>query len=260
MKIYGKTDVGLIRRQNQDAFLIGSDNDYCWAVVCDGMGGAAGGDVASSMACDITADLIKRLYKPDMRLSSVKNMLTSALIAANARIYQQASSDSSLMGMGTTIVAAVASGDTLHIVHVGDSRAYKISHNRIKQLTKDHSYVQEMVDMGKISPMQARTHPQKNFITRALGINNNIAVDYDCTNLEKDDIILLCTDGISNLITDDEIIKAALTYNEHELADRLIDLANYRGGYDNSTAVVIFCYEQADEQSNKAEQNTEQQI
>lgn len=241
MRIFGKTDIGLIRQQNQDSFSIGSVDDCCrWGIVCDGMGGAAGGDVASTIACDTASKLISSKYKSDMSFDATKNLLQSAVITANSKILESAMMNRALMGMGTTIVMSLVANDVAHIIHVGDSRAYKISNDSCVQLTKDHSYVQEMVDMGKISEEEAKNHPHRNYITRALGINNKVMSDYDCTNLEKDDIILLCTDGISNLIDENEILLLSKVYRGQGLADKLIEFANNRGGYDNSTAVLIY--------------------
>lgn len=241
MEIFGKTDIGLIRQQNQDSFSIGSVDDSCrWGIVCDGMGGAAGGDIASTIACDTASKLISNLYKSDMSCNATKNLLESIVITANSKILESAMMNRALMGMGTTIVLSLVINDVAHIIHVGDSRAYKISNDSCIQLTKDHSYVQEMVDMGRISEKEAKNHPHRNYITRALGINNKVIGEYDCTNLEKDDIILLCTDGISNLIEKDEMLLLSKTYKRQELADKMIELANNRGGYDNSTAVLIY--------------------
>lgn len=241
MKIFGKTDIGLIRQQNQDSFSIGSVDDSCrWGIVCDGMGGAAGGDIASTIACDTASKLINSMYKPDMSCDAIKNLLKSVVITANSKILESASINQALMGMGTTIVMSLIADNVAHIIHVGDSRAYRISGDSCVQLTKDHSYVQEMVDSGKISAEEAKFHPHRNYITRALGINHTVMSDYDCTNLEKGDIILLCTDGISSLIDEDEMLTLSKTHEGQQLADKLIELANNRGGYDNSTAVLIY--------------------
>ena len=172
MIISAKTDVGAFRENNQDAFLTGTFvNGDAWAIVCDGMGGVSGGQIASALCVEKAASVIKKGYRNRMSVKSVKNLLESAISAANAVVFEESLKDNSLKGMGTTIVAAVIIGSIAVIAYVGDSRAY-IVNDTITQITKDHSLVQLMIDTGKITPEEARNHPDKNIITRAVGVEN----------------------------------------------------------------------------------------
>lgn len=175
MKISAKTDVGRLRQSNQDDYAIGEfPGGGAWAVVCDGMGGHAGGNVASSMAVERISEHIKSNYRAGMSRASIKNMLESAVLAANADIFDRSASDSELYRMGTTVVVAVYVANECVIAHVGDSRCYYISNGKITRITKDHSLVQEMVDSGLITQEEAEDHPRKNIITRALGLEDDV--------------------------------------------------------------------------------------
>ena len=179
MKIFGKTDIGRVRETNQDCYAAGEqDTSMAWAVVCDGMGGPAGGNIASTAAVKVISDAITAKYKKNMSHRSIKNLLLSAINSANVNVYDISRSNAELSGMGTTVVAAIISGGTVHIVHVGDSRAYIIKKKAITQITSDHSLVQQMVDLGKITAKEARVHPQRNIITKAIGIEETVEADY----------------------------------------------------------------------------------
>ena len=179
MKTLGNSDIGKIRQNNEDAFRFGSfDDGVTWAVVCDGMGGAAGGQIASSIAADMVGKKIEKCYNRSMSESSIENMLLSAITTANVTVYDRAIADDFLSGMGTTIVAAVIKNGVVSIAHVGDSRAYLIHDGALQLLTKDHSLVQDMVDAGLITQAQAAVHPNRNYITRALGIGEKIEIDF----------------------------------------------------------------------------------
>ncbi len=240
MKIFAKTDIGLVRSSNQDSYAAGElPGSVAWAVVCDGMGGAAGGNYASSMAVKLISERISSSFRQDMSDLSIKNMLTSAIIAANISVYEAGQADSTLTGMGTTVVVAVIANSSLYVAHVGDSRAYSLSQDKIEQLTKDHSFVQEMVDSGKLTIDQAKDDPRKNYITRALGVNEDVRVDFCQEYLTDDQIIMLCTDGLTNYVNSEEIIKLTNDSNINELAERLVERANYNGGGDNVTVVTM---------------------
>ena len=170
---------------------------------------------------------------------SIKNMLTSAIIAANVSIYDKGQSDPELTGMGTTVVVAILVNDSLYIAHVGDSRAYVLSNGKLTQLTKDHSFVQEMVDKGKLTPDEAKDDPRKNYITRAIGVNADVRVDFCQEYVSDNDVIILCTDGLTNYVSDDDILKLTDDGNVNEYTERLINKANENGGGDNVTVVTL---------------------
>lgn len=240
MKISAGTDVGKLRATNQDSYEIGELPDGgAWAVVCDGMGGHAGGNVASRMAVDRIAKDIKENFRSGMSSSSVKNILEASIVAANLEIFDRSLQDEEVRGMGTTAVIAVCIGENCVVANVGDSRCYKLSAESVTQITKDHSLVQEMVDAGLISPEQAAVHPRKNVITRALGIEEDVAVDFTELSLAPGDKLLLCSDGLSNLVTETEMAACTSDPDIFNYAKRLIDLANEKGGHDNITAVVM---------------------
>lgn len=175
-----KTDRGRIRESNQDAYFVGEMPDgTAFAVVCDGMGGAAGGNIASSLAVQVISSKINASYHPNMRDSSICNMLESALSAANVEVYDLAQEKADLRGMGTTVVCAVIRGGQAFIAHAGDSRAYLFSADGLQQVTTDHSMVQDLLESGKITPDEAKHHPNKNIITRAIGVDSAIKIDFD---------------------------------------------------------------------------------
>lgn len=237
MKIFGMTDIGLVRSSNQDAFKVGSfDSGTVWAVLCDGMGGASGGDVASKMAVELVAERIVGNYKDNMKTSSVANLLESAINFASIKIFDIAREDETLSGMGTTVVAAILRDGEVMVSHAGDSRAYIIGED-IRQITTDHSIVQEMLDRGEITEDEAKHHPIKNYITRALGVKDRISVDFTTEDFGENDVLFMCSDGLSNMIESEtltELIKCA----DEDTCKKLIDTANSNGGKDNVTVVV----------------------
>ena len=238
MNVYAKTDIGKTRETNQDAFDTGYFNDgTVWAVVCDGMGGVSGGQVASSLCIDKTVNAIKRSYRENMTVNNVKNMLVSAINAANSYVFDESLKDRELKVMGTTIVAVVIVNNIAVVAHVGDSRAY-IVNDTIKQITKDHSYVQLLVDNGKITLEEAENHPDKNIITRAIGIEGFVDVDVDIVDIKDEDILLLCTDGLNGYVRDDDILKTVKEYGDSS-TEKLVETANLNGGHDNITVVLI---------------------
>ena len=177
MKIASKTDIGKVRNTNQDSYAAGEMLDgTAWAVVCDGMGGANGGNIASANAVKIISEYISSSYHEEMGSNSIKTLLQSALYGANVRLYDMSKTIESLNGMGTTVVSAIISNGIAHIAHAGDSRAYLIHEGKLSQITKDHSIVQSMVDKGQITPEEAKNHPNKNVITRALGVDEDIKI------------------------------------------------------------------------------------
>lgn len=240
LKIYSKSDIGLIRQTNQDACKSGTFPDgAAWAVVCDGMGGVNGGNIASNLAVDCISDQMQSSYTPGMSDNSIKNLITTAIYNANITIHDKAKDDTELNGMGTTVVAAILSNGLAHIAHAGDSRAYLLSKDGIKQLTVDHSMVQEMVNKGDLTEQQAKIHPQKNIITRALGVEPSILIDYCEKEFLSDDLLLICTDGLTNYIDAEQIYRLSGTMNAESLTEKLVMLAKDCGGGDNITVVII---------------------
>ncbi len=238
MKILGKTDIGLVRETNQDAFTFGSfDDGNCWAVVCDGMGGVSGGQVASGICVEKVSEALKRGYRKDMTISSAKNLLATAINAANSAVFKQSQENLELKGMGTTVVAVVVLGSIAVITHVGDSRAYLINTD-IKPITKDHSFVQLLIDTGKITEEEAKVHPDRNVITRAVGIEHIVDVETDIVDINSNDKLLICTDGLNGYVPDAEILKTVNEYGDSS-TEKLVETANNAGGRDNVTVVII---------------------
>lgn len=240
LRIVAKTDKGNVRDSNQDAYAVGEFSDeVVWAVVCDGMGGAAGGNIASALAVKVISDKINASYREKMRDASIKNMLDSALTAANIEVYDFAEAQPDLKGMGTTVVCAIVRDNQAYIAHAGDSRAYIVNKNEIRQVTTDHSMVQDLLSKGKITFEEAEHHPNKNIITRAVGVDKSIKIDFEQIDLDDDDTLLLCTDGLSNYVTNAEMIDLMSDGKHYAFADRLVKKANNNGGGDNITVVII---------------------
>ncbi|MCL2023916.1 MAG: Stp1/IreP family PP2C-type Ser/Thr phosphatase [Oscillospiraceae bacterium] len=238
MNISANTHIGMKRSQNQDAFASGElSQSLAWAVVCDGMGGPAGGGIASEIAVSAVASGMN-LHSEISQFEIEKN-IGQVINSANARIFEMSEALPQYKGMGTTLVMCVVKDKTLTVAHAGDSRAYLIRRGEIIQLTTDHSLVQNMVESGEISADEATHHPQKNIITRALGVTAEL--EYDCCahTLEEEDIILLCTDGLTNMCEDELILQLAKQSPLANLPDALIALANERGGLDNITVLVM---------------------
>lgn len=240
MRIVAKTDKGNVRDSNQDAYAVGEFSDeVVWSVVCDGMGGAAGGNIASALAVKVISDKINASYRDQMRDPSIKNMLDSALTAANIEVYDFAESQPELRGMGTTVVCAIVRDSQAYIAHAGDSRAYVINNGNIKQITTDHSMVQDLLSRGRITAEEAEHHPNKNIITRAVGVDKSIKIDFEQIDLNDDDTLMLCTDGLSNYVSNEEITELMSDGKHYAFADRLVQKANSNGGGDNITVVII---------------------
>ena len=238
MKLFGKTDIGLVRETNQDAFLFGSfDDGNCWAVVCDGMGGVSGGQVASAICVEKVSEAIKRSYRKGITVSSAKNLLTTAINAANSAVFKEAQENIELKGMGTTVVAVLVLDSIAVVAHVGDSRAYLIN-DEINQITKDHSFVQLLIDTGKITEEEAKVHPDRNVITRAVGIEHIVDVEIDIVDIGNNDKLLICTDGLNGYVPDADILKIIKEYGDSS-TEKLVETANNAGGRDNVTVVML---------------------
>ena len=246
----GATDIGRQRATNQDAFVCGKlDDQAAYAIVCDGMGGANGGNIASSMAIRTLMKRTVEGYRKGMTVASVQNVLESAIAVANINVYDEAGMNRELHGMGTTLVMAVALENTVLVAHIGDSRAYVITKEGvIEQITTDHSVVQQMVDKGQITPEEAKTHPRRNFITRALGVADVVACDFAEFELPSEAVLLLCTDGLSGMVEADRIAEIVTQYPMAEVPDRLIAAANLAGGSDNITVALMTQANQTNEE------------
>ena len=240
MQSWGLTDAGCVRKQNQDAFHIEKiDRNTLLCVVCDGMGGAKSGNIASSLAVDVFVQEVKRSWKAVMDQERIDMMLRSAVKLANFTVYDQAKQFEEFDGMGTTLVAALIKGKKATIVNVGDSRAYGIDAEGIRQISVDHSLVQMMVDRGELTPELARTYPGKNFITRAIGTEAFVLCDIYHVDLSRGDYILLCSDGLSNVMDDQEILfEVVHGVNKQHCCQRLLNIAVSRGAPDNVTSVL----------------------
>ena len=240
MKIVAKTDKGLVRESNQDAYAVGElPGEVAWAVVCDGMGGVAGGNIASSLAVKVISDKITSCYHEKMKDNSIRNLLDSAITAANREVYDMGEEQIDLKGMGTTVVCVIVRNSCVYVAHAGDSRAYIAHNDEVKQITTDHSMVQDLVDSGKITAEEAEHHPNKNIITRALGVSKKIDIDFDQFDLNDEDTIILCSDGLSNYVSTQDIIEDIKDGQYYAFADRLVKRANNNGGGDNITVVAI---------------------
>lgn len=239
MQIFSKTDRGRVRTDNQDAYFAGKiTDDSVFAVVCDGMGGANAGNVASELAVRHISEYVIRSYRDGMDMTDTEKTLKNAIVSANISLYDKAVNNAELAGMGTTAVAAFVKDGTAVIAHVGDSRIYLVN-GEIKQLTRDHSVVQSLIESGKITPEDAKVHPRKNVITRALGAEEDVAVDSDCLNLSDGDTLLLCSDGLTNFLDDKDILKVFQNNDISAVAERLVEEANENGGGDNITVVTV---------------------
>lgn len=238
MKIAGRTDIGRVRRINQDAFLMVADHGVHLCAVCDGMGGAAAGEVASSKAIEYLNEEFANNPVLDTSLNGLSDWLESAIAHVNERLYALASANEKYLGMGTTMVAALFKGRKIAMANVGDSRIYLVKEH-LQQVTTDHSLVQELIDAGRLSEAEAKVHPQRSILTNVLAIQPSVVIDRFVID-EPIEQLLLASDGLHGYV-DDEVIEACLQTSKplEEVAQSLIDAANAKGGYDNTTVVVI---------------------
>jgi len=239
----GYTDKGLVREINEDNWYANEPSPVSkafYAIVADGMGGHQAGEVASRLATETISEYINNRYTDELSYGDLKVMLIKAVEEANKRILAESRKSSTKIGMGTTLVMCFIINNKVIVTHVGDSRLYLLRKNSIHKVTKDHSLVAELVKEGKITEKEALTHPQKNIITRALGTDSTVEIDICEFDLIDRDIILLCTDGLSNMLTDDEIFKTVSESENVIISPKnLVDRSNENGGTDNITAVVL---------------------
>ena len=241
MQSWGLTDPGCVREQNQDAFQLEQlDKNTLLCVVCDGMGGAKSGNVASKLAVEVFVEEIRRTWTAGMEQEQVDQMLEGAVKLANYTVYDQSQQSEVFSGMGTTLVAALIRDFQVSVVNVGDSRAYRINREGVRCLTTDHSLVQLMVDRGELTPEMAKNYPGKNFITRAIGTEPMVLCDLYHLDVERGDALLLCSDGLSNLLDEQEILFEVVHGTNKQLCcQRLLEIAKNRGAPDNVTSVLV---------------------
>ncbi len=233
MKAYGRTDIGRIREVNQDAYYVPQAGEE-FAIVADGMGGHRAGEVASRIAVEEYRRWLKCAPRPN------EEAIRYAVSEANRKIYETARREPDKSGMGTTLTSLWFDANRVYLAHIGDSRAYRVRDNMIAQLSRDHSLVAEMVARGEITEEEARVHPKRHYITRAMGTQKYVAADIRRYDRIQGDIWLLCSDGLSNYVEADELLGILLGKGEwQEKLDRMVELALKRGGADNITALVI---------------------
>ena len=240
MQVVGLTDRGKERPRNEDSLFARAEKDFALLAVADGMGGHRAGDVASAIAIETMAGLWDNLDRSvPISAGEAGGLLNKLSSEANERILDLAGSDPAKKGMGTTLTAGVISGRIMVIGHIGDSRAYLIRNNTIRVLTKDHSLLQQLISSGDVKPEEARTHPQRHILTRALGVGRKPKMDLFEVVIEEGSALLFCTDGLTGLVGEDEILSVFREEDSPQAkAAALIGLANSRGGYDNITVVI----------------------
>lgn len=240
MLIYGQTDIGMIRKENQDSYDIraAAPSGHTVGVVCDGMGGPAGGQLASGIAVKTYMACLETRLESGMSVSDLSRISREAVSEANRAVWTEAQK----MGypsMGTTLVSAIACASGVAVANVGDSRAYYLYGNQIFRVTRDHSLVQNMIERGELTEEEARVHPKRNLITRALGPDANVECDIYVCHMQPNASLLLCTDGLMNTVTDKEILDIARNCATERVPAELIDAAKKRGAPDNVTVVIM---------------------
>ncbi len=240
MKSYLMTDIGLKRASNQDAFCKGAPSDGIeFTVLCDGMGGHRGGNVAAEVAVRTFYELLSYRLGTPVRTKDVKNILLGTVARVSLLISDIAEKTPDFAGMGSTVVLAVRFGKKMALAHVGDSRAYLYRNGKLKRLTKDHSLVQEMIDRGEITPAEGEKHPHRNVITRTLGYAEDSAPEIVFSEVKPGDVFLLCTDGLTVTVNDGDLEQLCSAVPPEDLASRLVSEALARGGPDNITVGIL---------------------
>lgn len=240
MRIWGITDTGLVRRENQDAYATALVADCTIAIVCDGMGGTRGGHTASNIAVETLMEVLRASLTPEMSWRQIKDTVLDGIARSNRAIRSRAAADAALAQMGTTLVCAVCRDAEAEVFNVGDSRCYLICDDGIRQVTRDHSVVENMVERGDITPAQARRHPSRNLITRALGPDATVEADSFHVSWQQGEFLLLCTDGLVNTVTDQELLFEVMHESDLDgCLDRLMALSRTQGAPDNVTVVLL---------------------
>lgn len=240
MKGFAKTDVGKAREMNQDYYSIpSSESDLQLYILADGMGGYNGGEIASRLAAETTKNYIQNNFKKiEHDKEAILKLVKDAMEYANMVVYEESKKDENLQGMGTTLDVCFIYNSKIYIGHVGDSRIYLIKKDIARKITKDHSYVQQLVEDKKITREEAEHHPKKNMLLKALGCTSYVEPDIRARNLEKDNILLMCSDGLTNMVEESKIYEV-VRENKEKAPEILVNLANNAGGYDNITVITI---------------------
>lgn len=239
MKVGAISDVGLVRENNQDSIFVSKNKDFPLYIIADGMGGHNSGEVASCMAVDIAKESL--ILNKDKLTSekNIKSLLETAIFDANKKIFDKSKETEIYNQMGTTVILAYASKSRIYLAHVGDSRAYIVSES-ISQITEDHSLVNELIKNGSITKEEALHHPQKNMITRAVGTSDDIDIDIYVVPYKKDDILVLCSDGLSNMVMEEELLNILKDEDDMCIAvDKLVLKAKEYGGKDNISVIAV---------------------
>lgn len=245
LEFAGITDVGRVREKNEDAIAI--SEEFQFAVLADGMGGYNGGEVASEMAVSGIKEILEKGLRRNLfpffwrRSLSVRHLLEDAIREVNQRIYQKAHSNPHYYGMGTTLAAAVFHGDRITIAHIGDSRIYRLRKGQLEQLTRDHTWVQEQIDLGWMSEDEAQVSDHKNLLTRALGVQENVEAHINDLEMHADDLFLLCSDGLTDMLSPRNIKHIYQESAEHlaPMCQHLFQAANSAGGHDNISIISV---------------------
>lgn len=235
---FAKTNIGKARSMNQDYYYISEDG--CLNILADGMGGYAGGEVASKLATTSVINYFKEHFKKDENYTDekVRETIKEAMEYANIEVYHKAKTKEELDLMGTTLEICLVYNNKIFIGHIGDSRIYRIRNGIMNKITTDHSYVQTLVEDGTITPEEAEHHPKKNMLMKALGCEEEVNADIIEEEFLKDDIILICSDGLTNMVEEEQILKT-IEENIEQAPEKLVELANKNGGLDNITLIII---------------------
>ena len=238
--VFAKTDIGKARELNQDYYYISSPEETIQLyILADGMGGYKGGEVASNLATNTAKQYIYEHFdETEKQKDTIIELIKNAMLYANEVVYEKSKELEELEGMGTTLEICLIYNNRAYIGHIGDSRIYRLRKGIIRRLTKDHSYVQQLIEDGKITREEASTHPKKNMLTKALGCTPYVEPDIRARNIEKGDIFMMCSDGLTNMVTEENICQT-IQDDPQIAADELVKQANDLGGYDNITVVII---------------------
>ena len=241
MKVFTKTDVGMTRSMNQDSLLVSDNNrnGLNLYILADGMGGYKGGEIASKVAITaVSKYIIEKFDEIPKDKQSILNLVEDSIEFANSAIYEESEQDEELQAMGTTLEVVLIYKNKVYIGHIGDSRIYRVRKNKMKKITTDHSYVEKLIQDGDITREEAYNHPKKNLLIKALGTDEEACPDMIYTVLNKNDVIVICSDGLTNMLREEEILEVVKEPNEN-CADVLVEEANLAGGLDNITVIVI---------------------
>ncbi len=242
MKVFTRTDIGRTRSMNQDSFLVSEnkENGFKLYILADGMGGYKGGEIASRVAITAVSKFINEKFADISKdKQSILDFLEDAIAFANSAIYEESEQDEELQDMGTTLEVLLIYKNKIYIGHIGDSRIYRIRKNKMKKITTDHSYVEKLIQDGEITREEAYNHPKKNLLIKALGTDEEVEPDMIYTVLNKNDILIICSDGLTNMLREEKILSIVKDNTEEDVTNVLVDEANNAGGLDNITVIVI---------------------